>query len=300
MQTETKKPIRPEIILLIIALFAAVLLIVMVVLCLPYFGQESEQLRAPLKTTQTEPTEETADATVEATEPLEPDQIPPPPNPYDRNDFQYVDNYLKLLHGDSLTAIDISAYQKEIDWQQVKQSGVEIAMIRVAYRGWGEKGIIKEDEYARENLKEAHEAGLTVGVYFFSQATSIEEVTEEVEFLLDIIKDHEITGHVVFDWEYVSEEARTADVDARTLTDCSLHFCELIEEAGYTPMVYFNAYQSSHLLHMSELKQYDFWLARYTDRMNFPYRLRMWQYTDSGRVPGIEGKVDINVFFPEQ
>lgn len=299
MQTETRKPIRPEIILLIIALFAATLLIVMVVLCLPYFGQEPAALQAPRPSTQTEPSAGPTEAAGDATEPLEPDQIPPPPNPYDRNDFQYVNNYLKLTHGDSITAIDVSAHQEEIDWQQVKDSGVEMAIIRVAYRGWGQKGIIKEDEYARKNLEAAHEAGLTVGVYFFSQATSIEETTEEAEFLLDIIKDYEITGHVVYDWEYVSEEARTADVDARTLTDCTLHFCRLVEEAGYTPMVYFNTYQSTSLLHMSELKQYDFWHARYTDRMNFPYRLRMWQYTESGRVPGIKGKVDINVFFPE-
>ena len=64
-------------------------------------------------------------------------------------------------------------------------------------------------------------------------------------------------------------------------------------------MVYFNAYQGINLLELEELKAYDFWLARYTDRMNFPYRVRMWQYTDSGKVPGIKGKVDINVFFPE-
>ena len=228
-----------------------------------------------------------------------PEERPPLANPYDRNDFQYIDNYLKLQYGDSITAIDVSAYQEDIDWQKVADSGVEMAMIRAAFRGWGEKGVIKVDEYVHKNLQGADEVGLTVGVYFFSQATSIEEVDEEIDILLDIIKDHNITGYVVFDWEYVSEEARTADMDARTLTDCSLHFCKRIEEAGYEPMVYFNAYQGINLLELEELKAYDFWLARYTDRMNFPYRVRMWQYTDSGKVPGIKGKVDINVFFPE-
>ena len=297
MQTETRKPIRPELILLIIAIFSATLLVVTVVLSLPYILQAKEEIPSVVPGSliqYPQPTE--AEETVPPTDPA---QRPPLANPYDRNDFQYIDNYLKLQYGDSITAIDVSAYQEDIDWQKVADSGVEMAMIRAAFRGWGEKGVIKVDEYVHKNLQGADEVGLTVGVYFFSQATSIEEVDEEIDILLDIIKDHNITGYVVFDWEYVSEEARTANVDARTLTDCSLHFCKRIEEAGYEPMVYFNAYQGINLLELEELKAYDFWLARYTDRMNFPYRVRMWQYTDSGKVPGIKGKVDINVFFPE-
>ena len=297
MQTETRKPIRPELILLIIAILSATLLVVTVVLSLPYMLQERKEdpsvvpgslVQYPQSTEE----EETVPSTT-------PEERPPLANPYDRNDFQYIDNYLKLQYGDSITAIDVSAYQEDIDWQKVADSGVEMAMIRAAFRGWGEKGVIKVDEYVHKNLQGADEVGLTVGVYFFSQATSVEEVDEEIDILLDIIKDHNITGYVVFDWEYVSEEARTANVDARTLTDCSLHFCKRIEEAGYEPMVYFNTYQGINLLELEELKAYDFWLARYTDRMNFPYRVRMWQYTDSGKVPGIKGKVDINVFFPE-
>ena len=194
----------------------------------------------------------------------------------------------------SHTPADLAPFPRVLE-----QLEYRLAMIRAAFRGWGQAGVIKVDEYVHKNLQGADEVGLTVGVYFFSQATSIEEVDEEIDILLDIIKDHNITGYVVFDWEYVSEEARTADMDARTLTDCSLHFCKRIEEAGYEPMVYFNAYQGINLLELEELKAYDFWLARYTDRMNFPYRVRMWQYTDSGKVPGIKGKVDINVFFPE-
>ena len=297
MQTETRKPIRPELILLIIAIFSATLLVVTVVLSLPYMLQERKEDPSVVPGSLVQypqPTEK--EETVPSTSP---EERPPLANPYDRNDFQYIDNYLKLQYGDSITAIDVSAYQEDIDWQKVADSGVEMAMIRAAFRGWGEKGVIKVDEYVHKNLQGADEVGLTVGVYFFSQATSIEEVDEEIDILLDIIKDHNITGYVVFDWEYVSEEARTADMDARTLTECSLHFCKRIEEAGYEPMVYFNAYQGINLLELEELKAYDFWLARYTDRMNFPYRVRMWQYTDSGEVPGIKGKVDINVFFPE-
>ena len=89
-------------------------------------------------------------------------------------------------------------------------------------------------------------------------------------------------------------------MDPRTLTDCALAFLKVIEEAGYTPMMYFNPYQAKHDLYLSELTDYDFWLARYTKRMDFPYRVKMWQYTDSGSIPGIETAVDINIWFVEE
>ena len=86
---------------------------------------------------------------------------------------------------------------------------------------------------------------------------------------------------------------------ARTLTDCLLHFCQVMEGKGYQPMVYFNWSQSRNLLFLHELEDYPFWLALYQDRMTYPYRVEMWQYTCTGRVPGIQGDVDINVFMPD-
>ena len=105
---------------------------------------------------------------------------------------------------------------------------------------------------------------------------------------------------VVFDWEHVSDpEARTAEMDRRTLTDCAKAFLETIDAAGYTPMLYFNNHQSRYDIYLSELKEYDFWLAAYTDRMTFPYKIKMWQYTSTGKVPGIKENCDLNVYFPE-
>ena len=105
---------------------------------------------------------------------------------------------------------------------------------------------------------------------------------------------------VVFDWEYISAEARTANMDPRTLTDLNLYFCQRMEEEGYTPMIYFNSYQARNLMFLYELEDYPFWLAYYSYRMNYPYRVEMWQYTCTGRVPGIRGDVDINVMLLDQ
>ena len=157
-----------------------------------------------------------------------------------------------------------------------------------------------EDKLAFQNIEGALAAGLKVGVYIFSQSISVEEAVEEAEFVLERIEKYNITMPVVYDWEYVSDEARTAKMDRRTLTDCYKAFCERIAEAGYTPMAYFNSYQSRQLMYLTELEDYPFWLALYSDRMTFPYRFEMWQYTDSGRVPGIEGNVDINLYFTDE
>lgn len=293
LETETLKKNRLTFILTIAAGAAAVLLIVMVLLSIPYFGGEAE----PTVPTAM-PTEAPTQAPTEP--PTEPEPTLPPPeaNPYGQLDFQYDGRYLKCLRTESVTGIDVSSHQGDIDWAQVKASGVDFAIIRIGYRGY-ESGKIGTDEYAEANLTGALEAGLDVGVYFFSQALTLEEVTEEVDFVLDFIKDYEITMPVVYDWEFVNSEARTADMDARTLTDCSLAFLEAIQVAGYEPMLYFNTYQSQNLLHLEELKEFDFWLAMYSSRMDYPYKLKMWQYTNEGSVPGIQGNTDINIYFPE-
>ncbi len=239
--------------------------------------------------------------TIPMTDPETGETLPQPEkNPYGKLDFQYEGRYLGCIKAGTIPGVDVSYYQGEIDWEKVKASGIEFAIIRLGYRGYGQEGKLVEDKMAFENLEGALEAGLKVGVYFFSQAITVEEALEEADFVLKRIQDYDITMPVVYDWEYVSAEARTANMDPRTLTDCYLAFCGRIEEAGYTPMAYFNSYQSRSLMYLTELEQYPFWLALYSDRMTYPYRIEMWQYTDSGRVPGIAGNVDLNLMFTDE
>ena len=131
-----------------------------------------------------EPTQLSTEAPTEP--PTEPAPTLPPPeeNPFDHLDFQYEGRYLKLRDGVSVTGIDVSHWQKLIDWEQVKESGVEFAMIRLGYRGY-EQGGLSVDSYATANLDGAIAAGLDVGVYFFSQAITPEEAEEEAYFVLE-------------------------------------------------------------------------------------------------------------------
>ena len=205
----------------------------------------------------------------------------------------YKENGLSARQG-----IDVSAYQGEIDWKQVADSGVEFAMIRCGYRGYG-KGTINEDEQFHANMKGALDAGLDVGVYFFSQAINTWEAREEAAFVLDAIADYPVTYPVVFDWEPIAgvSSARTNGLSAEAITDCAGIFCDLVEQAGYDPAIYFNQDLGYLSYRLDVLEERDFWLAEYNQRPSFYYHFDLWQYTHKGSVPGIEGDVDLNLDF---
>lgn len=222
---------------------------------------------------------------------------PPKANVFTPMDFGYEGDYLTCLTDESVLGIDVSTFQKEIDWKKVKEAGVEFAMLRIGGRGYG-NGAIFKDAWVETNYEKATEQGIKVGVYFFSQAITTEEAVEEAQFVLETIKDWDLQMPVAYDWECLADDYRTVVADARLTTDCAKAFCETIENAGYDAMVYFNPSQSRFQMHMAELTDYGFWLAMYSDQMTYEYKVDMWQYTNEGKVPGIKGKVDINLYFP--
>ncbi len=248
----------------------------------------------PVGPQETKPTYQLVETTEEPTE----DTIPlPEPNPIDLGDFAMKGDYLHCLTTESWLGIDVSFWQGNINWQKVKEAGVEFAMIRAAWRG-SEVPTIHEDDFVHRNYTGARSAGIKVGAYFFSQAITVEEAVEEAEYLLDIIDGWEVEMPIVFDWEVIDAGARTRGMDARTLTDITKAFCETIKNAGYEPMIYFSMDQSLHGIYLRELTDYKFWLAQYNTVLNYPYKIDMWQYTETGSVPGISGNVDINLYFP--
>ena len=288
MVTDQKKLRR---ILLAVTIVLLIVTAALTVLSMPYFFPNDD----PALHVSHDPTEETDGPTEPTDEPTLP---PPPPNPYDDLDFQYDGRFLKLIEEESIAGIDVSSWQYDIDWQAVADAGAEFAIIRIGYRG-SETGRLNADKYAQKNLEGAAAAGLDIGVYFFSQALTREEAEEEAYYVLNAIKDYNITMPVVFDWEKVhNDNSRSLNMDRRTLTDCAKTFLETIEMAGYNAMVYFNPHQSRNLYYLSKLQDYDFWLASYTDRMDFPYQVDMWQYTEQGQIPGIDTFCDFNVYFP--
>lgn len=232
--------------------------------------------------------------TTAETEPIEMSGLPR--NPLAPEDFVYEGDYLTCLSTQTMLGIDVSVWQEDIDWAQVKEAGIQFAMIRLGYRSMAE-GVLSEDSYAKANYAGAAAAGIPVGAYFFSQAVTVEEAVQEAQFVLEMVRDWDLRMPIVYDWEHTGEDTRTANVDARTLTDCTKAFCETIEQAGHEAMVYFNSYQADNSLYLEELAEYPFWLAQYDQPLDFEHRVDMWQYTDQGTVPGIQGDVDVNLYF---
>ena len=199
----------------------------------------------------------------------------------------------------SIAGIDVSEHQGVIDWQKVKDSGIEFAIIRVGYRTYG-GGEITLDTTFEDNLRNAEKAGIKLGVYFYSQAVTPEEAIEEADIVIDAIEPYDITYPVVFDWELIyNDSARTDKVSVDTLAECCISFCERVKSAGYTPMIYQNKNTSMFKLDLPRLQEYDFWLAEYDDKPTYYYDYQMWQYTAAGKVPGINGDVDLNICFKD-
>ncbi len=195
----------------------------------------------------------------------------------------------------SVKGIDVSLNQGSIDWDKVAADGVEFAIIRVGYRGWG-TGKFKMDERFEEYMSGALRAGIEVGVYFVTQAISVEEGIEEAEYVLEAIKPYNVTWPVVIDIEPASsDEARTAGLTRDQRTDYAVAFCDRIAEAGYTPSIYCSISWFVDRLDIARIAPYDKWLAQYFSRPYFPYDFQIWQYTNTGKVDGIKGNVDLDL-----
>lgn len=277
---------------LIVGLCAIALAVVLLVALVIGMGRLSAQLDFS-QPTHKDPTQHTTTAP----RPVRPTLIP---NPYDERDFAYENGFLTCLSGESWLGVDVSEYQGNIDWETVASQNIRFAMIRLGARGWGKTGEIFADSRWERNLFGARDAGLQVGVYFYSQAISEEEAREEARFVLEKLGGQKLDMPIAFDWEVgPSDTARTRDMTAEMLNRCAVAFCEEIRAAGYEPMVYFNLDVSRRLLDLPMLQAqgYPFWLAMYSNAMTYPYRVDMWQYTSGGTVSGIPAQVDVNLYF---
>ena len=196
--------------------------------------------------------------------------------------------------------IDVSTHQKEIDWQAVAADGAEFAIIRLGYRGYT-VGTINLDARFIQNIEGALAAGLKVGVYFFSQAITVEEALEEARFVLETLEPYrdQISFPVVYDWENIGvSHARTYKLPTEILNACALAFCGAIEDAGYQPMIYFYPNLGKKFYDLDVIDQYPFWYCYYDEIYpNLERPFRIWQYTSTGSIDGIEGNVDWNICF---
>lgn len=187
----------------------------------------------------------------------------------------------KLFNG-----IDVSKWQGEIDWQKVKNSGVQFAMLRCGYG----KTQGQHDEYFEKNYKNAKAVGMPVGTYHYSYAKSPADAKKEAEYCLSLIKGKTFEFPVAFDIEDKSQQ----DLPKSTISEIIKAFCETIEAAGYYVSVYANLWWFNNKIDDSVTKLYDVWLAQWSDEPTLKKDFGMWQYTSGGSVDGISGRVDLD------
>jgi GH25 family lysozyme M1 (1,4-beta-N-acetylmuramidase) len=224
-------------------------------------------------------------------------------------DFYWEEDRLEYVGSDFKTrfGIDISAYQNRattggIDWEAVRDDGVEFVMVRIGLRGTS-SGAILADEYYAENIKGAMDAGIETGVYFFAQAITVEEAIEEAEFVLELLEEYEIDGPVAYDWEMHDSTYRVYGTTPEMATACAIAFCQKIEEAGYEAMIYAGQYVSYIKYDQGAIEPYLSWYPEYKSDQSeklYPaiyYQMDYWQFSSNCTVDGIGGRVDANLQF---
>lgn len=195
----------------------------------------------------------------------------------------------------AILGVDVSAHQGEIDWAQVRADGVEFAILRLGYRGYSEGGLNLDATFA-PNYVGAREAGLRVGVYFFSQATSEDEAREEAAYVLKMLDGVPLELPVFFDWEEAAK-GRTGGKAGSAVSDWARAFCESVSAGGYTAGVYFNQRYGYSIMRLENLTAYPFWIAEYENSQSFGYQTQFWQFTGSGHVEGIKTIVDMDLMY---
>lgn len=201
----------------------------------------------------------------------------------------------------SLVGIDVSQWNGKIDWNAVKADGVDFAIVRVGFRGYGTTDLIKPpmlDRSVDTNLLGAAAAGVPVGLYFFSQAITIDEALEEAGVCVDYAKRYKITYPIYFDTEFSNpnHNGRADALTKKERTDIAVAFCEAVKNAGYTPGVYASKTFYYNELDFSRLSRYEIWMAHYTSKeTDFKHKYRIWQYSDKGSINGISNATDMNI-----
>lgn len=204
----------------------------------------------------------------------------------------------RLEEEDALFGIDVSKWNREIDWESVAASGVEFVIIRCGYRG-SKTGALVEDPYFQRNIEGAEAAGLKVGIYFFTQATTEVEAVEEASMALMLCRNYKLALPIFIDTEGAGG-GRADGLDAETRTAVCEAFCRTVENAGgFSAGVYASKNWYEKNLDAQRLSDYTIWLAQYSKAATYEGDYDLWQYTSAGTVDGISTRVDLNLCYQD-
>ena len=215
--------------------------------------------------------------------------------------IQSIDNKLYYFDASGVQqpakfGIDVSKYQSTIDFEKAKKAGVEFVIIRIGYRGYG-SGTLVLDPLFEQHFTNARNAGLKVGVYFFSQAVNENEAREEAQGCWYVLNGRKLDYPIYFDTEASGGSNGRADgLGTTDRTKCAIAFCEEVKALGYQPGVYASTKWFQKRVDLSQLTQYSIWNAHYNVASS-PIPCQMWQGTCTARIPGYAGDIDVNISY---
>ncbi len=216
--------------------------------------------------------------------------------------IQCIDNKLYYFNADGVLekgktfGVDVSKYQKNIDWEQIKKAGVSFVIVRIGYRGYGSGALVQDPKF-EEHFTNARNAGLRVGIYCFSQAVNENEAREEAQACVYVLNGRQLDYPIYFDTEASGAGNGRADgLGVEDRTKCAVAFCEEVKALGYKPGVYASTTWFRKRLDMSQLSNYYIWNAHYNVASS-PIACNMWQGTCTARIPGYGGQIDVNISY---
>lgn len=196
--------------------------------------------------------------------------------------------------------IDVSKYQSGLDWNKIKKSGVSFVIIRIGYRGYGAEGKLVKDPMFEEHFTNARNAGLKVGVYFFTQAVNEAEAQEEAEGCNWALNGRTLDYPIFYDTEASTAPGGTGRADGLGVEDrtkCAIAFCERVKELGYKPGVYASTTWYRKRVNYNTLRsRYTIWNAHYGVSSS-PIGCDLWQGTEKARINGYSGELDANISY---
>lgn len=206
--------------------------------------------------------------------------------------LDFKDAITKYKNDETILGIDVSSFQGEINWEKVKNTGVEFAIIRLGF-GYTVNNELVLDKYFKENLQHAKEQGLKVGVYFYTYANTLEEIEEQAKFIVKNLDGVDLELGVAFDWENWNN-FQDYHVSFYDLDNMYNNFSTLLKEKGYDAMLYGSKF---YLSNVWNTENKNVWLAHYTGMTNYDKDYKIWQFSDKGLVDGISGFVDLDVLY---
>ena len=214
---------------------------------------------------------------------------------YEEETLDFKDIVKNYKTKDNMIGIDISRWQGDIDFEEIKKAGCEFVMIRMAVSNGPDDEIGLDSKY-KQNIKNAKKAGLKVGVYVYTSPSTTKEIKKQANFILKELDGTKLDFPIAYDFENW-DDVKILKINKHDINNMVKEFYNVVKKDGYDVMIYSS---KSKLNTIWQKDKFPIWLAHYTDQTNYDGDYIMWQMADNGKIDGIEHHVDIDIYYKKK